>query len=103
MREKEEKKKQEAEKQRKKQELLEAQRAKEEQKKIPPTEMFKREKDKYSQFDENVIFYFVFFCFFLFCAGPYVFIISVAFPFLGFMWLNFIVYTLINWFIASRD
>lgn len=56
MREKEEKKKQEAEKQRKKQELLEAQRAKEEQKKIPPTEMFKREKDKYSQFDENVIF-----------------------------------------------
>ncbi|CAH2091865.1 unnamed protein product [Euphydryas editha] len=53
MREREEKKKQEAEKQRKKQELLEAQRAKEEQKKIPPTDMFKREKDKYSQFDEK--------------------------------------------------
>ncbi|XP_052738047.1 cysteine--tRNA ligase, cytoplasmic [Bicyclus anynana] len=53
MKEREEKKRQEAEKLRKKQELLEAQRAKEEQKKIPPTEMFKREKDKYSKFDDK--------------------------------------------------
>ncbi|XP_068627700.1 cysteine--tRNA ligase, cytoplasmic [Battus philenor] len=51
--EKEEKKRIEAEKQKKKQELLEAQRAKEEQKKIPPTEMFKRETDKYSKFDDK--------------------------------------------------
>ncbi|CAH2268188.1 jg8194 [Pararge aegeria aegeria] len=53
MKEREEKKRQEAEKLRKKQELLEAQRAKEEQKKIPPTEMFKRENDKYSMFDDK--------------------------------------------------
>ncbi|XP_045763449.1 cysteine--tRNA ligase, cytoplasmic [Maniola jurtina] len=53
MKEREEKKRQEAEKLRKKQELLEAQRAKEEQKKIPPTEMFKRESDKYSKFDDK--------------------------------------------------
>ncbi|XP_075972800.1 cysteine--tRNA ligase, cytoplasmic [Anticarsia gemmatalis] len=53
MKEREEKQRLEAEKQRKKQELLEAQRAKEEQKKIPPGEMFKRETDKYSQFDDK--------------------------------------------------
>ncbi|CAK1578254.1 unnamed protein product [Parnassius mnemosyne] len=53
MKEREEKKRAEAEKQKKKQELLEAQRAKEEQKKIPPTEMFKRETDKYSKFDDK--------------------------------------------------
>ncbi|KAJ2950710.1 hypothetical protein O0L34_g8970 [Tuta absoluta] len=53
MKEREEKKRIEAEKQRKKQELLEAQRLKEEQKKIPPTEMFKKETDKYSQFDDK--------------------------------------------------
>lgn len=52
-REKEEKRRIEAEKQRKKQELLEAQKAKEEQKKIPPTEMFKRETEKYSKFDDK--------------------------------------------------
>ncbi|XP_037302577.1 cysteine--tRNA ligase, cytoplasmic-like [Manduca sexta] len=51
--EREEKKRLEAEKQKKKQELLEAQRAKEEQKKIPPSEMFKKETDKYSQFDDK--------------------------------------------------
>lgn len=54
MKEKEEKKRLEAEKQKKKQELLEAHRAKEEQKKIPPSEMFKKETDKYSKFDEKV-------------------------------------------------
>ncbi|XP_053600485.1 cysteine--tRNA ligase, cytoplasmic [Plodia interpunctella] len=53
MKEREEKKRVEAEKQRKKQELLEAQRAKEEQKKIPPSEMFRREADKYSKFDDK--------------------------------------------------
>lgn len=54
MKEREEKARLEAEKQKKKQELLEAQRAKEEQKKIPPGEMFKREADKYSKFDDKV-------------------------------------------------
>lgn len=54
MKEKEEKRRQEAEKMKKKQELLEAQRAKEELKKIPPYEMFRRETDKYSQFDDKV-------------------------------------------------
>lgn len=54
MREREEKRKQEAEKLKKKQEFLDAQRAKEEQKKIPPSELFKRETDKYSLFDEKV-------------------------------------------------
>ncbi|KAM3968100.1 LOW QUALITY PROTEIN: cysteine--tRNA ligase, cytoplasmic [Aphomia sociella] len=53
MKEREEKKRAEAEKQKKKQEMLEAQRAKDEQKKIPPTEMFKKETDKYSKFDEK--------------------------------------------------
>ncbi|XP_028156308.1 cysteine--tRNA ligase, cytoplasmic isoform X4 [Ostrinia furnacalis] len=53
LKEREEKKRQEAEKLKKKQELLEAQRAKEEQKKIPPSEMFKRETDKYSKFDDK--------------------------------------------------
>lgn len=53
MKEREEKARVEAEKQRKKQELLEAQRAKEELKKIPPGELFKRETDKYSQFDDK--------------------------------------------------
>lgn len=55
-REREEKKRIEAEKQRKKEELLKAQKAKEEQKKIPPQEMFRRETDKYSQFDDKVIY-----------------------------------------------
>ncbi|CAH0397272.1 unnamed protein product [Chilo suppressalis] len=53
MKEKEEKKRIEAEKLKKKQELLEAQKAKEEQRKIPPAEMFKRETDKYSKFDDK--------------------------------------------------
>ncbi|XP_026747032.1 cysteine--tRNA ligase, cytoplasmic [Trichoplusia ni] len=53
MKEREEKNRLEAEKQKKKLELLEAQRAKEEQKKIPPSEMFKREADKYSKFDDK--------------------------------------------------
>ncbi|KAJ8724948.1 hypothetical protein PYW07_015906 [Mythimna separata] len=53
MKEREEKARLEAEKQKKKQELLEAQRAKEELKKIPPGEMFKREADKYSKFDDK--------------------------------------------------
>ncbi|XP_045492463.1 cysteine--tRNA ligase, cytoplasmic [Colias croceus] len=52
-REREEKKRIEAEKQKKKEELLKAQKAKEEQKKIPPGEMFKRESDKYSKFDDK--------------------------------------------------
>ncbi|XP_022114534.2 cysteine--tRNA ligase, cytoplasmic [Pieris rapae] len=52
-REREEKKRIEAEKQRKKEELLKAQKAKEEQKKIPPQEMFLRDTDKYSQFDDK--------------------------------------------------
>ncbi|GBP43426.1 Cysteine--tRNA ligase, cytoplasmic [Eumeta japonica] len=55
MKEKEEKNRLEAEKLRKKQELLDIQRAKEEQKKIPPSEMFKKESDKYSKFDEKGI------------------------------------------------
>ncbi|XP_017777957.1 PREDICTED: cysteine--tRNA ligase, cytoplasmic [Nicrophorus vespilloides] len=42
-----------AEKEKKKQELAAANAAKEAQKKIPPTEMFKSETDKYSKFDEN--------------------------------------------------
>lgn len=58
MKEREEKKRIEAEKQRKKQELIEAQRLKEEQKKISPAEMFKKESDKYSKFDEKVSGYF---------------------------------------------
>lgn len=45
-----------AEKERKKAELAAAQAAKEAQKKIPPSEMFKNETDKYSKFDENVSF-----------------------------------------------
>ncbi|XP_052751612.1 cysteine--tRNA ligase, cytoplasmic-like [Galleria mellonella] len=53
MKEREEKRRIEAEKQKRKQEMLEAQRAKEEQKKIPPSEMFKLETDKYSKFDEQ--------------------------------------------------
>ncbi|XP_049865234.1 cysteine--tRNA ligase, cytoplasmic [Pectinophora gossypiella] len=53
MKEREEKKRIEAEKLKKKQELLEAQRLKEEQKKIPPAEMFKKETDKYSKFDDK--------------------------------------------------
>lgn len=53
LKEREEKKRLEAEKQRKKQELLEAQRLKEEQKKISPAEMFRKETDKYSKFDEK--------------------------------------------------
>lgn len=43
-----------AEKERKKAELAAAQMAKEAQKKIPPSELFQLEKDKYSRFDENV-------------------------------------------------
>ncbi|XP_072390660.1 cysteine--tRNA ligase, cytoplasmic [Diabrotica undecimpunctata] len=42
-----------AEKERKKAELAAAAAAKESQKKIPPTEMFRHETDKYSKFDEN--------------------------------------------------
>lgn len=42
------------EKEKKKLELLASQMAKEAQKKIPPSEMFKLEKDKYSKFDDNV-------------------------------------------------
>lgn len=41
------------EKERKKAELAAAQAAKEAQRKIPPNEMFKLEKEKYSKFDEN--------------------------------------------------
>lgn len=54
MKEREEKKRIEAEKQRKKQELLEAQRLKEEQRKISPAEMYKKDTDKYSKFDDKV-------------------------------------------------
>lgn len=43
-----------AEKERKKAEQAAAQAAKEAQRKIPPSEMFRRETDKYSKFDENV-------------------------------------------------
>lgn len=43
-----------AEKERKKAELAAAQAAKEAQKRIPPNEIFKLEKDKYSKFDETV-------------------------------------------------
>jgi cysteinyl-tRNA synthetase len=42
------------EKERKKAEQAAAQAAKDAQKKIPPSEMFKLEKDKYSQFDDKV-------------------------------------------------
>ncbi|XP_015599244.1 cysteine--tRNA ligase, cytoplasmic [Cephus cinctus] len=59
LKEKEAKKRQEAEKaaekERKKAEAAAAQAAKEAQRKIPPTEMFKLEKDKYSQFDDKGI------------------------------------------------
>lgn len=50
-----------AEKERKKAELAAAQAAKEAQKKIPPSELFKSETDKYSKFDENVRLLFIFF------------------------------------------
>lgn len=53
MKEREEKKRIEAEKLKKKQEQQDAQRAKDEQKKIPPTEMFRKETDKYSKFDDK--------------------------------------------------
>lgn len=43
-----------AEKKRKKSELAAAQAIKDAQKKIPPSELFKIEMDKYSQFDDNV-------------------------------------------------
>lgn len=43
-----------AEKERKKAEAAAAQAAKDAQRKIPPTEMFKLETDKYSKFDEKV-------------------------------------------------
>ncbi|XP_061706093.1 cysteine--tRNA ligase, cytoplasmic [Cydia pomonella] len=55
MREKEEKKRIEAEKLKKKQELAEAQRLKDEQRKVPPGDMFRKELDKYSQFDDKGI------------------------------------------------
>lgn len=45
-----------AEKERKKQELAQASALKEAKRKIPPSEMFLPEKDKYSKFDENVSF-----------------------------------------------
>lgn len=58
LKEKEEKKKiemeKQAEKERKKQEQIALQKAKDEQRKIPPSEMFKQETDKYSQFDDKV-------------------------------------------------
>ncbi|KAG5898502.1 hypothetical protein JTB14_015506 [Gonioctena quinquepunctata] len=57
LKEKEEKKRAEqeraAEREKKKAEMAAVAAAKEEQKKIPPSEMFKRESDKYSKFDEN--------------------------------------------------
>lgn len=59
LKEREEKKRIEAEKQRKKQELLDAQKAKDEQKKIPPIDMFRKEVDKYSRFDDKVSVYFI--------------------------------------------
>lgn len=43
-----------AEKERKKAEQAAAEAQREAQRKIPPTEMFKLETDKYSKFDENV-------------------------------------------------
>lgn len=56
-----------AEKERKKKEAAAAQALKEAQKKIPPSEMFKSETDKYSKFDDQVNFstfyYFVSFLF----------------------------------------
>lgn len=54
IREREEKKRLEAEKLKKKQELAEAQRLKDEQKKIPPGDLFRKETDKYSKFDDKV-------------------------------------------------
>lgn len=44
-----------AEKEKKKAALASAQAAKDAQKKIPPSDMFKSETDKYSQFDDKVI------------------------------------------------
>lgn len=62
LREKEQKKQAElekaAEKERKKAEAAAAQAAKDAQKKIPPSELFKSETDKYSKFDENVSLYY---------------------------------------------
>lgn len=43
-----------AEKERKKAELAAAAAAKEELKKMPPSELFRKETDKYSKFDDNV-------------------------------------------------
>lgn len=43
-----------AEKERRKQELAAAEALKEAQRRIPPSEMFKSETDKYSKFDDNV-------------------------------------------------
>lgn len=58
LKEKEDKKKLETEKllekERRKLEQLALEKAREEQKKIPPSEMFKMEDDKYSQFDDKV-------------------------------------------------
>lgn len=51
-----------AEKERKKQELAQASALKEAKRKIPPSEMFLSEKDKYSKFDENVSFEKIFSC-----------------------------------------
>jgi cysteinyl-tRNA synthetase len=57
MREKEQKEKLEkeraAEKQKKKEEQARAAAEKEAQKRVPPSELFRRETDKYSQFNEN--------------------------------------------------
>lgn len=63
LKEREEKKRIEAEKELRKQKQLAAAKAKEDQKKIPPTEMFKQETNLYSKFDDKVIiaesFYFI--------------------------------------------
>lgn len=65
LKEREAKKQQElqkaADKERKKAEQLAAQAAKDELKKIPPSELFRRETDKYSKFDENVSVFGLFF------------------------------------------
>lgn len=54
MKEREEKKRVEKEKAAEKEKKLALQAEKEAQKKIPPSELFKREMNKYSKFDEKV-------------------------------------------------
>lgn len=64
-----------AEKERKKQELAQAAALKESKRKIPPSEMFLQETDKYSKFDENVSTELLFFV----CGGSILGLLFIMF------------------------